>query len=398
MQLPRVKIQFLNGQLGTVGESPDGLMALVCGAAAVADTFTLNKPYPVTGMDDLAALGVKEENNRILYKHVKEFYDESGTGVKLILYPVSPTVTMTELCDYTKTGDGYIRHLITGQNGALRGVGIANVNANGGGVSVNGLSPDVFSALPKAQQLSEWATTELYAPLYIALEGCGYDEGKELKDLTQEKYNRVCVLIGDTEQGGSGACIGTLLGRVASIPVQRNIGRVKDGSLFPTEMFIGGRKIEESGSAVSGIYAKGYITPRKYVGRSGYYFTDDSMACDVTDDYAHLAPRRVIDKAYRVVYDTALEFMLDEIELNDDGTMQQGVVKSWQQTFENAVNRQMTANGELSAGEDGGGCRCYIDETQNVVSTSKIGVSVKVRPHGYSRYIDVDLGFLVTSA
>ena len=30
--LPKIKIQFMNGQLGTVGESPDGLFALVCGA------------------------------------------------------------------------------------------------------------------------------------------------------------------------------------------------------------------------------------------------------------------------------------------------------------------------------------------------------------------------------
>lgn len=42
MILPRVKIQFLNGQLGTVGESADGLLALICGAAAVAGTFVLN--------------------------------------------------------------------------------------------------------------------------------------------------------------------------------------------------------------------------------------------------------------------------------------------------------------------------------------------------------------------
>ena len=77
--------------------------------------------------------------------------------------------------------------------------------------------------------------------------------------------------------------------------------------------------------------------------------------------------------------------------------MQHAVVKSWQQTLENAINRQMTANGELSA-TDGEGCHVYIDEKQNVVSTSKIVVTLKVRPHGYSRYIDVNLGFQVTNA
>lgn len=91
----------------------------------------------------------------------------------------------------------------------------------------------------------------------MVIEGRSYSSPKSLKDLTQEDYNRVCVLIGDTLQDGKGACVGTLLGRTASVPVNRNIGRVKDGSLFPLEMFIGGRKVDESGSAVAEIYSKG---------------------------------------------------------------------------------------------------------------------------------------------
>ena len=396
MQLPRVKIQFLNGQLGTVGESPDGLMALICGASAVTGKLELNTVYPVTSMDDLAALGVTEANNATLYKQVKEFYDEAESGTKLILYPVSANTKATLLCDYTNMAEGFARDLITRQNGALRGIGVAGINTGSTSVSNDGLDSDVFTALPKAQQLAEWATSELYAPLFLVLEGRNYDASKELKDLTGEKYNRVAVVISDTVSDSKGACVGTLLGRIASIPVQRNIGRVKNGSLFPLEMYVGTKKIEESGSTISAIFEKGYIVPRKHVGRTGYYFSDDQMACDPTDDYAHLTNRRVIDKAYRICYDTMLDELLDEIDLNEDGTMQHAVVKSWQQTLENAINRKMTANGELSA-TDGEGCKVYINEKQNVVSTSRIDLNLKVRPHGYARYIDVNLGFLVTT-
>lgn len=397
MQLPRVKIQFLNGQLGTVGESPDGLMALICGASVVSGKLELNTVYPVTSMDDLAALGVTEANNATLYKQVKEFYDEAESGTKLILYPVSANTKATLLCDYTNMVEGFARDLITRQNGALRGIGVAGINTGSTSVSNDGLDSDVFTALPKAQQLAEWATSELYAPLFLVLEGRNYDASKELKDLTGEKYNRVAVVISDTVSDSKGACVGTLLGRIASIPVQRNIGRVKNGSLFPLEMYVGTKKIEESGSTISAIFEKGYIVPRKHVGRTGYYFSDDQMACDPTDDYAHLTNRRVIDKAYRICYDTMLDELLDEIDLNEDGTMQHAVVKSWQQTLENAINRKMTANGELSA-TDGEGCKVYINEKQNVVSTSRIELNLKVRPHGYARYIDVNIGFLVTTA
>lgn len=400
--LPRVKIQFLNGQLGTVGESADGLMALICGASAVAGKLALNSIYEVRSMDDLADLGVTEQNNATLYKHVSEFYDEAGSGVKLILYPVAPATTpattATNICDYTKTGEGYARDLITRMNGALRGIGVAGVNSNSSAASTHGLDPDVFTALPKAQQLAEWATTELYAPLFFAIEGRAYDASKELKDLSTEAYNRCLVAIGDTAANSSGAAIGTLLGRIASIPVQRNIGRVKDGALSPLEMYVGTKKVEESSSAIASIFDKGYVIPRKHVGRSGYFYADDPMACVPTDDYAHLTGRRVVDKAYRIAYDTMLNELLDELVLNEDGTLQHAVVKSWQQTLANAINRQMTANGELSSDDDGNGCVCYINEKQNVVSTSRIVVTLKVRPHGYSRYIDVNLGLQVTTA
>lgn len=395
--LPRVKIQFLNGLLGTVGESADGLLALICGASAVANKLALNSIYEVRSMDDLAELGVTAQGNAVLHKHVKEFYDEAGSGTRLILYPVDPATSAEDICDYTNTAAGYARDLITRLNGALRGIGVAGVNGGVSEAGMDGLDPDVFLALPKAQQLAEWATTELYAPLFFAIEGRDYDASKELKNLSVEDYNRCLVAIGDTVTNSTGAAVGTLLGRIASIPVQRNIGRVKDGSLFPLEMYIGAKKVEESNSAIAGIFEKGYIVPRKHVGRSGYFYADDPMACVPTDDYSHLANRRVIDKAYRVAYDTMLNELLDELDLNEDGTMQHAVAKSWQQTLENAVNRQMTANGELSA-TDGEGCQVYINERQDVVSTSKVELTLKVRPHGYARYIDVNLGFQVTTA
>lgn len=390
--LPRIKIQYMNGQLGTVGESPDGLFALVCAAVAVASTFTLEKAYSVQRMDDLLALGITKDNNPRLYKHVDDFYNEAEEGTKLIIYGVPKTAKMTALCDKTS---GSVKTLITSQNGALRGIFIARDDSSTSTTTTDGLDSDVLSALPKAQQLAEWATSELYAPLFIILEGRNYT-GTNQKDLSEETYNRAGILIGDTESGSVNACVGTMAGHLAGLPVQRNLGRVKDGALFPTEMYIGTKKVDESSSVVEDLHDKRYIVPRKHVGRSGYFFSDDNLACDPTDDYAQLAPRRVIDKAYRIAYDTLLDMMLDELDVNEDGTLQTGIIKSWQQTVENRINREMTANGELSASEDGNGCVCFIDPAQNVLSTSTVEVTLKVRPFGYGRYIDVNLGFLVT--
>lgn len=388
--LPKIKIQFINGQLGTVGESPDGLFALVCGAAAVTKMLELGKAYTLHSFDELAALGVTAENNPRLYKHVQDFYTEAEEGTKLVIYPVDKAKTFTELCD---KDTGVIKELIMAENGALRGIFLAG-DGREATVTTNGLDNDLFTALPKAQQLAEWATVSLYAPLFIILEGRGY-KGGVVKDLHKETYNRVGVLIGDTVKASEGAAVGLMAGRLATLPVQRNIARVKNGALKPIAMFLGEKPVEENASAVSDLYDAGYITPRKYVGKAGYFFTDDRLACEQTDDYAHITARRTIDKAYRIAYTALLDLMMDELAVNDDGTLRHGIIMAWQQMMENAVNRAMTAAGELSADENGAGCKAYIDPKQNVLSTSKIELVLKVRPFGYARYVDVKLGFQV---
>lgn len=392
--LPRVKISYLNGQLGSVAESPDGLVALVVGSAAVEGKYELGKAYHVRSTDDMEPLGLTEANNPKLVKTLKEFYGEADAGTEVVLFGVEATKTATEVLDYTNK-DG-ARKVVESEGGRLRGVIVANLN-NGPKKVEGGLDADVSTALAKAQELGDWAAETLEAPIFVMLEGRGYTAGKDVPDLSKNGYNRVGVLIGDTVSGSEGAAMGVLAGRIAMTPVQRNIGRVKTGALAPITMYVGEKKAESATSEIADLYDKGYITPRTHVGRSGYFFTDDRLAVAETDDYAHLALRRVIDKAYRVAYNTMLEELLDEIEVNEDGTMQPALVKSWEQTVENALNASMTLNGELcatSSAPEGG--VCYIDEKQNVVSTGKVKATIKVNPYGYGRMIDVDLGFNIS--
>ena len=389
--LPRIKISYMNGQLGTVGESPDGLFAIICVATAVQDKFVLKKGYSVRSMADVADLGITKDNNAQLYKHLEDFYNEAENGTEVVVFGIPEDEELTAVLN---KDSGSARDLITAMNGKLRALFVSGKTEEAG---EDGLAASVFEALPVAQALSEWATADLYAPMFIILEGTGYEGSAEVKDLSEGAYNRVGVVLGDSVTDSTGACLGSLAGRLSQIPVHRNVGRVRDGAIYPPEMYLGSKEVGEASSLVAGLYDKAYITPRTYVGKSGYYFTDDRLACESTDDYAHIANRRVIDKAYRIAYDALLEYMLDEIEVNEDGTMQTGVIKSWQQSVENAINRSMTAAGELSAGDSGEGCECYIDAKQNVLATSKVEVVLRVRPYAYARYIDVQLGFLVNA-
>ena len=391
--LPRVKINFLEGQLGTVGVSPDGLIALIIGAMAVSSTFELGKSYSITKPSDLKDLGVTKENNPALAEAVTDFYKEAEEGTSVVVVGVDASKKMAELC--ANEDGAVVRSVIERHSGALRAV-FVSTPAGDSEQATEGLSPDTLATLQPAQELAEWATTSLYAPLFIVVDGRGYT-GENLKDLAQAKFNRVGVLVGSKTAESKGSCIGVLAGRIASKPVHRNVGRVADGALKGEAFYLGGKRIEEQQSAVTALYEKRYIAIRRYVGRTGYFFADDNLATALTDDYAQIANRRVIDKAYRIAYNTLLDKMLDEIELNEDGTMQAPILKSWESELEAEINKAMTANSELSS-SDGSGCKVFIDPKQNVVSTSKIAISLKVRPHGYARYIDVNLGFQVTNS
>jgi ligA len=397
-QLPIVKITFAEGNLGKVGDSPDGLVALMVASAAVGNTYELGKPYSIRSVADLKALKVAEDNNATLLKHVREHYAEAGEGSELIIYGVDKGKTMVELATKGASEDeaGELRKLITLCKGRLRTVGIA-LDAQDEPDATEGIVADVLSAIPKAQETAVYATDVLYAPLFVILEGRGFKR-QGLKDLSELGCNRVGVFVGDTRAEGKGAAIGLLTGRIAKSAIQRNVGRVRDGKIAADAIYLSGQPIEQQTGAVADLYTKGYICPRQYVGRAGFYFCDDRLATSESDDYAHVTARRTIDKAYRIAYNTLLSFLLDELELEADGTLHPATVRSWEQEITSAVDRAMTAKGELSADEStGSACRFEILPT-NVLATSEVRAKLSVRPFGYARYIDVELGFTAVTS
>ena len=206
MGLPGINIRYLNGQLGTVPESQDGLLALaVIGATAVPSTFTLGSAYLIYRATGLTDLGVTEENNARLVELVSQFYSEAPEGTPLVVVGYESTDTMTALCDKTA---GKLKALLELQDGDLRGIVLATVEDSDDDAT-EGLDADVFTALAKGQELAEYAASELYAPIFIAFEGAGYKDSASLKDLSEETYNRCCVIIGDVTSGSKHAAMGT---------------------------------------------------------------------------------------------------------------------------------------------------------------------------------------------
>lgn len=358
MGFPKVDVQLQSGGLGKVDDLGGGKGALLVQCAAVTG-HAYGEVVTYGAYDELPA-------ELAAIDGVQRYFD-LGEGINVAIMPMPTSATVKDAVNGMH-GTPYLKNLLE-QDTDVRFVGV--IGAMG--------AADLQAACTTAQALANIRAAE-YAPVAVMLP-YNYGSDDTVLDLASASYNRVGVCV-----SSAGEEIGLLIGRLASTPVQRNVGRVKDGSMPIVDPLVDGVALERQITTIEELHNKGYITLRTHVGRVGYYFTDDPLATMPTGDYSTIANRRVIDKAMVITYDTYLNELLDEVEITD-GKINAGVVKYLQGTIETAIGNQMTTEGEISSVE------AYIDESQNILSTGKLEIILKIVPVGCLKAIIVKLGF-----
>jgi len=387
MALPKVSIVLTSGQLGLVAPGADGVVGIVFNALA-ASGLALGVSKQGFGLDEFEAVGITAAfdttNTLKVWRQIKEFYDEAGDGAELWVMLVSQATNMTSILDKTQA---FAKKLLDDAAGRIKLLGVGRNPAGGytPSTTANQIDLDVINALVTGQALVD-DQLAIFRPINIVVEGYAYTgTTSTLADLKIQTKKNISILIGNSETGAR-AAIGLLLGRLASVPVMRNPGRVKDGSVTMIAAFLGSAAFETVESSATAIHDKGYITLRKYTGKAGYYFSDDPTSVASTDDYSSLARCRVINKAIRIAYATYVEEILDEVEIDPTtGFLSAAKAKYYQSLIERAVNTAMA--GEIS------GFAAYVDPSQNVLSTNKICIYARIVPFGYAKEIEVQLGF-----
>lgn len=394
---PKISIGFNNGIIGAVTPLDTGCFAIVASAVAVSSGFQLETPYQVKSLKEVASLKLTDSiDNHRLYKAISEFYAEAGEGSELWIYGIPKNKKVSEWFSPVE-GVAPVENLLNAAKGKIRG--LFCVNDTTASVNVeNGMDSDVLVAAGKVDTLFKKYTAEKYAPFFTILEAYNFDGNKvSLPDLKTQNYNSVGVLIGDTETRtgtttSKGAAVGVLAGRLAAYPVRVNPGKVRNGALSAQKLFIKDTPVEQFDTEA--LYDKGFITFTTHQNRAGYFVMDASMACAIDDDYHYITHRRTINEAFRHTYDALLNFLMDEVPANNDGTIQAIYAK----TIESAVERKISISmgKDLSQNQEDikdTGIKCFVNPYQNIVSTSKIEVVVNIRPFGSARWINVVLGF-----
>ena len=387
MSLPGVNVVIGNGALGAVAVGEYGVVGIIMSGVAVTGGIGLLDPKQIFNLDEAVALGIDSNydvlNDVDAYRHIKEFYDEAGSGAELWIMLVSPTVFMATIAD--KTEANYAVKLIGAAQGRIRILAITRRSESSYVPSiVEGLDGDVWTAMTNAQALAEEYTNN-NNPIRVLIQGVFYPGiAANLKNLKQAGNNRVAVMIGSTS-ATKHACVGVLCGRLAKDPIKRNPGRVKSGSLAINEAYLGTVAVEDSESEIGVIHSKGIITLRTISGKAGYFFTDAPMATSDTDDYSTLPAGRVVDAAHLIAYRTFMNEVLDEVEVDDNGYIQPAIVKGWEASIVNAVTGDI--GNQMSKFE------AEIDPRQNVLAVPTISVKLSITPVGYAKSFEIELGF-----
>lgn len=381
---PNVKTLLLNGTLGSLLALVDGTAGQVITGVSNGD-ITVSTPFLVVSFEDAVSKGLANDTNPFAYKYVKEFYDEAPSGTELYLMLVPDTMTVDMMADKTNP-NGAVK-LLDFADGKIRLLGVMDDPASI--TTSNGLDENVYTAKTNMQALAiAYAADDKQSPFWGFVGGTGFTGvATDLDDQTQSSDNYVSIVIGDTVTGG-GSMLGIAMGRAASIPVQRKISRVKDGKLNITACYLGSDLVENYNNWAM-LHDKGYISPRKFVRREGYFFARDYTCTSTTDDYSFGARRRIANKMQIIAYEALVEEIEDEVPTDEDGSGK--IDAAYAAYLEAGLGNQyrliMVANKELTD------VTVSCDRNQNVISTNKTVVVVKGTPVGYNGTIEVPISF-----
>ena len=338
----------------------------------------------VFSTSEAETLGIIEgsANHSVLWYHINEYFKAQPQGeLYLGLY------------DSTSIDYSVIETVQTFANGRIRQIAVFDVTAYATGTTTT-------------LQTSATALETANKPLVVLYAGDFTAETlSTIGDLRALSNKNVAVILGEDGDGDGAAlaastgasvtALGATLGAVSLSNVHENIGWVgkfqmsKDLEL-DEPAFADGTLVKDTTTTLqAALQTKGYIFLRKHVGIDGTYFNDSPTSIAVTNDLAYIENNRTLDKAIRGVRTFMLPNLSGPITVNADGTLQEETIAMFKNDSDRALEA-MERDGEVSA------FVTIIDPAQDVLTTSKVEITLKIVPVGVARQIEVKIGFAVS--
>ncbi|TAG31885.1 MAG: hypothetical protein EAZ35_02215 [Sphingobacteriia bacterium] len=305
---------------GSIGPNAEGSdtspSLLVTNAPAIVGKIAVNTSVQISSVKQAELLGITPEydltNDVVFHRHITDFYEMAGEGVKLNLLIVAAASPSDLFDDVVST---MIRKVIADERGAIVNVGLAwNISAATAEVITDGFSSVIRSAIAKAQDFANWA----YAtdrPVHVLLEGRAMADNMATPISMRAipvgaailEAVKVSVVVGQdwqyaedrfniaTKPVGSKvhkyAAVGAALGTLAAAQMEQSIAEVAVFNLSnATKGFfvIGGlsnhKKLSEAEAFLADLDTKGYIFPITFPRTSGLRWNNDHVCSPIIID------------------------------------------------------------------------------------------------------------------
>jgi hypothetical protein len=182
--------------------------------------------------------------------------------------------------------------------------------------------------------------------------------------------------------------------RAAQVPIAQDLGRVATGPLkqipgsIPAAVGLpaGAKPLVYDEQVSGGLDAGRFLTARSIIGQAGFFITNPNVMAPIGSDFKWLQYGRVMDVACTALRAAAITFLNDTILVNNDGTIRETSARLIEQ-FCNSYVRNALGQGNISD------LQISVNRTTNVLSTSTLPITLRILPLGYSKYIQLDVGF-----
>ncbi len=365
MPRPSANINILNGQLGIIGPGNFGTPFVVI-ASAIAPVAGYLTAFSIKSIAEAKTAFAQVGNEALLDAITKGFYAEAPEGTELFIVCAVNTNTLTLLA-----APGIAEKALDLANGKARiGAFIKFPDVSYTPTTTSGFDADVHTCVSAVQTLAEsWQSKR--KPFRAFIQGYGFTTASAALDYSTNTKRNTGIVVGAITDNTARATM-MALGRASKEDPQRNIGRVKSGSLNIADtdtVKIGTALLEKTSSTdLDTLYDKRYITFDRNESEPGYIFNDDNMLTAITDDYNNLRNGRVIDNAVRICFATYYKELKDDVDVDDNGRLDIVVEKALESAIVTAIDEQM--GGQLSKDKQGHAIvECLVNPDPTVYAT-----------------------------
>lgn len=130
-----------------------------------------------------------------------------------------------------------------------------------------------------------------------------------------------------------------------------------------------------------------FATLRTFLGRQGFFATTGRMMAPTGSDFELSQFRQVMDLGCTVAKSTLETFVNRSFLVNADGTIDEGDAVTVEDTVRADLAAALLTPGHATA------VSVVVDRTINLRTTKRLKVTVRIRPLGYGKTVDADMGF-----